>query len=59
MYEMRRPDGESDLDLYQSHALVRWPEQTSLTPGMRTMIVSVAKSVLVTQGGSRGPLPNI
>jgi hypothetical protein len=59
MYEMRRPDGDSDLDLYQSHALVQWSGQTCLTPGMRTMIVSVGNSVLVTQGGSRGPLPNI
>ena len=59
MYEMRRPDGDSDLDLYQSPALVRRSGQTRLMPGMRTMIVSVGNSVIVTQGGSRGPLPNI
>jgi hypothetical protein len=59
MYEMRRPDGDSDLDSYRSPALVRRLEQIGLTPGMRTMIVSVGNSVLVTQGGSRGRLPNI
>jgi hypothetical protein len=59
MYEMRRPDGDSDLDLYQSPALVWGPEQRGLTPGMRTMIVSVGNSVLVPQGGSRGHVPNI
>jgi ribonuclease HI len=59
MNVMRRPDGDSDLDLYQSPALERRSGQTGLTPGMKTMIVSVGNSVIVTQGGSRGPLPNI
>ena len=59
MNVMRRPDGDSDLNLYQSPALERRSGQTGLTPGMKTMIVSVGNSVIVTQGGSRGPLPNI
>ena len=49
-----RLDGDSDLDLYQPLALVWRPEQTGLTPGMRTMIVSVGNSVIVTQGGCVG-----
>jgi hypothetical protein len=44
-YEMRRPDGDSDLDLYQSLALVRRSGQTGPTPGMRTMRVSGGNSV--------------
>ena len=53
-----RLDDDSNLVLYQSLAFERRSEQTGLTPGMRTMIVSVGESVIVTQGGSRGPIPN-
>ena len=53
-----RLNDDSDLVLYQSPATERRSEQTGLTPGMRTMIVSVGESVIVTQGGSRGPIPN-
>ena len=53
-----RLDDDSNLELYQSPAFVRRSAQTGLTPGMRTMIVSVGNSVIVTQGGSRGHVPN-
>ena len=53
-----RRDDDSNLELYQSPAFERRSAQTGLTPGMRTMIVSVGNSVIVTQGGSRGPVPN-
>jgi ribonuclease HI len=53
-----RLDDDSNLELYQSPAFERRSAQTGLTPGMRTMIVSMGNSVIVTQGGSRGPVPN-
>ena len=53
-----RLNDDSNLVLYQSPATKRRSEQTGLTPEMRTMIVSVGESVIVTQGGSRGPIPN-
>jgi hypothetical protein len=56
--EISRLAGDSDLVLHSSHASERRSEQTCLTPGMRTMIVSVGNSVIVTQVGSRGPIPN-
>ena len=58
MAESSRPNDDSNLVLYQSNAFERRSEQIGLTPGMRTMIVSVGESVIVTQGGSRGPIPN-
>jgi hypothetical protein len=57
-YQNSRLDDDSNLELYQSNAFERRSVQTGLTPGMRTMIVSVENSVIVTQGGSRGPVPN-
>ena len=39
-----RLDDDSNLVLYQSHASELRSEQTGLTPGMRTMIVSVGES---------------
>ena len=53
-----RLDDDSNLVLYQSHASERRSEQTGLTPRMRTMIVSVGESVIITQGESRGSIPN-
>ena len=53
-----RLNDDSDLVLYQSPATERRSEQTGLTREMRTMIVSVGESVIVTQGGSRGPISN-
>ena len=53
-----RLNDDSNLVLYQSPATEWRSEQTGLTPGLRTMIVSMGGSVIVTQGGSRGPIPN-
>ena len=53
-----RLNDDRNLVLYQSPATERRSAHTGLTPGLRTMIVSVGESVIVTQGGSRGPIPN-